>query len=118
VTTDGLGGKGISNVRFSLCAKPTVPPTGGPEGECVQPGVVCLGLRWYLPTGDEDGERFADFPSDLGGTLADELEAKGLPADADAINAIQTDVVGFETEYVAIQCRHNSDNPNPFTLGR
>jgi predicted ribosomally synthesized peptide with SipW-like signal peptide len=118
VNTDDLGGKGISNVRFSLCARPTVPPLGDPDGECVQPGVVCLGLRWYLPTGaDEDGERFADFPSDVAGTLADELREKGLPTDADAINAIQTDVFGFEIEYVAIQCRHNMDNPNPFTLG-
>ncbi|MFC5366804.1 CalY family protein [Salinirubrum litoreum] len=118
VDTDDLGGKGISNVRFSLCPRPSVPPVGDPDGECVQPGVVCLGLRWYLPTGaDEDGERFADFPSDVAGTLAEELRTKGLPTDADAINVIQTDVVGFETEYVAIQCRHNADNPNPFTLG-
>jgi hypothetical protein len=119
VNTEELGGKGVSNVRFSLCPRPTVPPAGDPDGECVEPGVVCLGLRWYLPTGaDEDGERFADFPSDVAGTLADELRAKGLPTDADAINAVQTDVVGFETEYVAIQCRHNMTNPNPFTLGR
>lgn len=119
VDTDGLGGKGVSNVRFSLCARPTVPPVGVPDGECVQPGVVCLGLRWYLPTGaDEDGERFVDFPSDVAGTLADELREKGLPTDADAVNTIQTDLLGFETEYVAIQCRHNMANPNPFTLGR
>jgi predicted ribosomally synthesized peptide with SipW-like signal peptide len=119
VNTDGLGGKGVSNVRFSLCARPTVPPVGDSDGECVDPGVVCLGLRWYLPTGaDADGERFADFPSDVAGTLADELREKGLPTDADAVNTIQTDLLGFETEYVAIQCRHNMTNPNPFTLGR
>jgi predicted ribosomally synthesized peptide with SipW-like signal peptide len=119
VNTDDLGGKGVSNVRFSLCPRPTVPPVGDPDGECVDPGVVCLGLRWYLPTGaDADGERFVDFPSDVAGTLADELRAKGLPTDADAVNTIQTDVLGFETEYVAIQCRHNMANPNPFTLGQ
>jgi len=71
---------------------------------------------------DPDGEPlptpgFSELPSDAPGaeTLADELDAKGLPyGEFDAINVVQTDSLSFTLQYYAVQCRHNMANANPF----
>jgi predicted ribosomally synthesized peptide with SipW-like signal peptide len=87
--------------------------------------VHCVAVEWYLPcmnVDDPDGEPlptpgFSELPSDAPGaeTLADELDAKGLPYEEfDAINVVQTDSLSFTLQYYAVQCRHNMANANPF----
>jgi predicted ribosomally synthesized peptide with SipW-like signal peptide len=93
---------------------------------CYDPGVHCLAVYWYLPcfnvqSGDGNDLGFSQLDSSLpgsgefAGTLAGELDAKGLPyMDFDAINMVQTDSVAWTLQFYAIQCRHNMTNDNPF----
>jgi predicted ribosomally synthesized peptide with SipW-like signal peptide len=104
----------------------------GSADACVDPGVTCIALDWYLPSFYEqaDGQGFSQLVSSRPGvadqdgdgavTLADELlQLRGYSVDDlrafDAINVVQTDAVGFALRFAAIQCRHNGANRNPYT---
>jgi predicted ribosomally synthesized peptide with SipW-like signal peptide len=95
------------------------PETDGPV--CVEPSTNCIALDWYLPCFPEEFATLlsdadvADADEDGAISLADELAAKGLPFESeDAINVVQTDSVAFRMVFAAVQCRHNTDNANPF----
>ena len=87
---------------------------------CFDPGVHCVAVYWYLPCFNEQDDQmgFSQLGSTVSGTtLADELDAKGLPyMDFDAINMVQTDSVRWTLQFYAIQCRHNMTNDNPFNM--
>jgi hypothetical protein len=117
--------------HLSICVSDD--PVADDRGICFDPGVACLGFEWYLPSfavEDSDKRGFTDLPSDANVpdsdndgvvTLADELEAKGLPVtEFTAINVVQSDAIGVRFDLAAVQCRHNMTNPNPFaaTEGR
>jgi predicted ribosomally synthesized peptide with SipW-like signal peptide len=109
----------------------------GDDATCVDPGVTCIAVNWYLPCYNEQsaeawetsGRGFSQLPSSRPGledqdgdgvlTLADELVQFGGfdVADLDndgLINVVQTDSAGFRFDVAAVQCRHNMDNANPF----
>ena len=109
----------------------------GDDATCVDPGVTCIAVNWYLPCYNEQsaeawetsGRGFSQLPSSRPGledqdgdgtlTLADELVQFGDfdVADLDndgLINVVQTDSAGFRFDVAAVQCRHNMDNANPF----
>ena len=106
--------------------------TEGSPDACVDPGVTCIALDWYLPcfySQGEGGRGFSQLASSRPGvadqdddgevTLADELvQLRGYSvADLeafDAINVVQTDRTEFTLRFAAIQCRHNMANRNPF----
>jgi predicted ribosomally synthesized peptide with SipW-like signal peptide len=111
--------------------------TAGDDAACVEPGVTCVAVNWYLPCYNEQapeaweatGRGFSQLPSSRPGltdqdgdgelTLADELvQFAGFDvADLDddgLINVTQTDGAAFEVTAAAIQCRHNMTNANPF----
>jgi predicted ribosomally synthesized peptide with SipW-like signal peptide len=109
----------------------------GDDATCVDPGVTCIAVNWYLPCYNEQtaevwetsGRGFSQLPSSRPGlddqdgdgvlTLADELvqfggfDASDLDNDG-LINVVQTDSAGFRFDVAAVQCRHNMDNANPF----
>jgi hypothetical protein len=113
---------GISHLSVCVAAAPP-----DVRGICFDPGVHCLALEWYLPafeSGDDARPGFADLRSDavvpdLDGdgavTLADELTSKGLAVEPfRAIDTVQGDSVAVRFDLAAVQCRHNTTNPNPF----
>ena len=83
----------------------------GDEPQCFAPGVYCYAFDWYFVCEPEDFE----LPSDAVGaeTIGDELDDLGLPRDP---NVAQTDSVRFKFDVAATQCRHNTDNMNPFAM--
>jgi hypothetical protein len=107
--------------------------TTGDDATCVDPGVTCLAIEWYLPCENEQapeaweasGRGFSQLRSSRPGvedqdgdgvvTLADELIAAGYDVSNDGlVNVVQTDSAGFRLDAAAVQCRHNMANANPF----
>jgi hypothetical protein len=107
--------------------------TTGDDATCVDPGVTCLAINWYLPCETEQaaeawertGRGFSQLRSSRPGiddqdgdgvvTLADELLIDGYDLSNDnLVNVVQTDSTGFRLDVAAVQCRHNMTNANPF----
>ena len=85
------------------------------DATCVDPGVYCLGIEWYLPK--TPGE-FATLPwqtpdGDDGPTFADQLFNRYGDIDYETLNLAQTDELTFGLRFGAVQCRHNETNENP-----
>ncbi|WP_435358389.1 hypothetical protein [Haloarchaeobius sp. DFWS5] len=127
----------ISNATFYQCDG-EIDTEGDPEpGDCFKPGVHCYAMEWYLPCMENDDGRFGftDLPiynavdqdgnpieeqdDDTDGfdgasrlSFNDELRQRGFVDGDDntlSANVAQSDACHVTIEFVAEQCRHNTE---------
>ncbi|SDM76285.1 SipW-cognate class signal peptide [Halogranum gelatinilyticum] len=85
------------------------------DATCVDPGVYCLGIEWYLP---KTPAEFSTLPwqtpdDEDEATFADQVSARYGDIDYETLNLAQTDELTFGLRFGAVQCRHNETNENP-----